>query len=374
MGVIEAWSPADATDRRLSRSRLAAFVRRTSSRAGAAECMIAPTQGVVRVNVSGTTGRAHVQGVKRCASPWACPRCAPTIRQRRAHELTALVERAQAEGHTCLLVTFTLPHRADEALTTVLGDLAGTWRRMWSGAWSQGFREAWSLLGQVRSVEVTYGDNGWHPHVHTVFFLDTPKAEVDAELIGLWLAVFQRWADSAEKVCGRRPSARNGIDVELVHDAQAVGEYVSDSGGWSIGAEVACQPAKIGKSGGAVTPFGLLGAAAMWGDAGARDRWLEYEDATKGRHAIQASRGLYERYEVTRTDDEDAAAPEAVEVVATVEVDVVVWVALVELHADDRYLLAVEEWAALGLGGAPPSARDVVLEVLDERRCRRGCP
>lgn len=367
MTAVEAWTPTDRTERRLSRSRLAAFVRRTSSRAGAAECMVTPTQGTVKVNVSGTTGRAHVSGVKRCASPWACPTCAPTIRQRRANELTALVERAQAEGHTAVLVTFTLPHKEGEPLAEVLGDLAGAWRRMWSGAWGQGFRERWGIIGSVRAVEVTWSPaNGWHPHLHSVMFMDARREQVDAELVPLWLDLHRRWQTSAEAACGRRPNAR-GVDVELVHDAQAVGEYVADSGGWSIGAEVACQPVKIGRSAGAVTPFGLLGAAAMWGDAHAARLWWEYEQSTKGRHAIQASPGLYARYEVDQADEHDAAAPEAEQVVATVEVDPMDWVLLVEYHLTDAYLMAVEEWAAEGSGGQPPTARGVFRSAMGSR-------
>ena len=369
MTVIEGWRPTDATERRVTRSRLHAFVRATSHRAGASECMLTPVADRVRIQIDGRTGRGHVSGVKRCRSPWACPVCAPTIRQRRARELTELVERAQAMGHACVLVTFTMPHQAGEALSDVLGHLSGAWRRMWSGRWAQLFKDDNQVIGSVRALEVTYGDNGWHPHFHAVLFMDADQANVDERLVELWIALHRRWCDSVEAVAGRRPSARNGVDVALVHDPEHVGDYVTDAGGWSIGAELTSGPVKITKSTTSVTPFALLGAAAVWGEVDARDLWLEYEAATAGRHAVQASPGLYGYYEITEATDQDAAAPEAEHVVASVEVEMMEWVALVELHAVDRYVMAVER--AVADGYPPPEARAVLLEVLGERRLAR---
>ncbi len=145
-------------------------------------------------------------------------------------------------------------------------------------------------------------------------------------------------------------------------------DYVTDTNGWSIGAEIALHPVKLACGGTSVTPFGLLGAAAMWGDAEAAARWWEYERVMTGKLPIQASPELAERYGVEQVDDDEAAAPEAVEVVAEVEVDPCDWLLLSEYHATDRFVMAVEEWAATGAVGRPPDARAHVLEVVTERR------
>ncbi len=87
-----------------------------------------------------------------------------------------------------------------------------------------------------------------------------------------------------------------------------------------------------------------------------------------GKHAIQASPELAERYGVEHVDDDQAAAPEAEQVVAEVEVDPIDWLLLAEYEITDRFVMAVEEWAANGPGGRPPDARAHVLEVLAERR------
>ena len=344
-----------------------AYVRATSHRAGASECMVSPVAGSVRVQVDGITGRAHVSGLKRCRSPWACPTCAPCIRQRRAAELTELCERARAMGHTALLVTYTLPHVVDESLDDVFGDLSAAWRKMWSGRWAADFKADLGIVGSVRAVEITRGPSGWHPHLHVLMFVDQAEPAVDAGLVAIWISLFRRWATSVEAVCGRRPSARNGLDVQIVTDPEAVGEYVADGTGWSVGAELTAGPVKITKSTASLTPFAILGAAAVWGCADAGRLWAEYERSTAGRHAIQASPGLYAFYEVTEATDEDAAAPEAHTVVASVEVDILDWVLMAELHVTDRFVMAVEDWAALG-AGPPPDGRAFLLEVLAERR------
>ena len=132
-------------------------------------------------------------------------------------------------------------------------------------------------------------------------------------------------------------------------------EYVTDAGGWSIGAEVATGPVKIGRSSGRWSPFALLAAACEWGDADAGRLWTEYEQATLGKRAIVASHGLYERYGINQaTEDEAAEGPEVQELLVEVELDPLHWFTLGAVDAQRAYVTAVEEWAADGARGDPP--------------------
>ena len=100
--------------------------------------------------------------------------------------------------------------------------------------------------------------------------------------------------------------------------------------------------------------------------------WWAYEYATAGRRAIVASRGLFERYGIGVVDEDDAAeGDEAENVIGEVTVEVGDWIVLVSVDATDRYIELVELWAVAGAHGPPPSARQLVLEVLDERQARR---
>ena len=185
MTLVEGWAPADSTERRLSRSRLHAFVRATSHRVGAKDCMCAPVEGTIKVAVSGTTKRGHVSGLNRCKSMWSCPVCAPSMRATRAKETTELVERAQVMGHTVVMPSYTMPHEAGEPLVTTLGYQQAAWKLMWSGRWAQAFRARFEVVGQVRAIEVTYGDHGWHPHRHQLLIMNLPAGEVDTALVEL---------------------------------------------------------------------------------------------------------------------------------------------------------------------------------------------
>ena len=354
-------------ERRDVRWRAARYVRATSRRQGARECMVAPVSGDrVRVRVDGD-GRSHVSGLKRCASPWGCPTCAPNVRRRRAEELARLVEAAQAAGGTALLVTATMAHGRHDPLDTLLDGLGAAWRTMWAGRWANQYREQWQIVGTVRAVEVTWGARtGWHPHLHAIVILD--RTLDDGELVDLWAPLIGRWQARVEQATGRRPDSLACLDVRRVDDARNISEYVTDGAGWSIGAELAAGPVKIGRSRGRWTPFALLAAGVTWGDADALALWRTYETATIGRRAIVASRGLA-RYQITTTDDRDAAeGPQAVDVLGEVTLDPMQWAALVALDAVPSYLTLVETWATTNPTSVPPDPVDHIRERVRDRR------
>lgn len=359
----EGFIPADPAERRWVKHRCARYVRATSSRRGGRSCMIEPRDGNgVRVRVDGE-GHSHISGLKRCASPWSCPVCSPVIRRRRADELTRLVEAVQARGGCALLVTPTMPHGPDDALRDLLTDLQAAWRAMWAGRWADDFREAWGIVGSARAIEVTWGArSGWHAHAHAIVMLD--ETITMAEVVEFWAPLLVRWQDTVEKITGRRPDSLACLDVRPVVDARNVSEYVVDAGGWTIGAELAAGPVKLGRASGRWSPFSLLAAAACWGDADAARLWHEYEDATAKRKAIVVGRGLLDEYGVDQADEEDAAeGDEAENVLGETTIDVMAWAALHAVDGVAAWLTAVEGWAVAGAVGPPPDPYDVARAV-----------
>ena len=350
------------------------WLRTYSVRAAASGCMVDPIAGTVKIRVDAETGRGHVSGVKRCASPWACPTCSFKIRNRRAEELTELVEAARADRGSALLLTVTLPHGPREALSDVLGDLQASWRAMWAGRWGKEFRAAWGIVGTVRSVEITWGaGSGWHPHIHAVMILGPastlfghrPDGLTDALVVEMWGALMFRWADTVKRTTDRTVNIARALDLRVVDDPRNVAEYVTDAGSWSVGAEVASGPVKLGKSSGRWSPFSLLAAAACWGDADAGRLWSEYEQATAGKRAIVASRGLYARYGIGQATEEEAAeGPEVESVLVEIELDPLHWYALGAVDAQRTYVTAVEVWAADGARGDPPHPVDTLKEAV----------
>lgn len=351
----------DPSTRLAARERAHAFVRATSPRSGARSCMVEPTAPTVSIALD-DDGHAHVGGLKRCASPWACPLCSPRIRQRRADEVTALVAAARGRGGGAVLVTATVPHGADDALVELLDGVQAAWSSLWSGKGSKALKERFGVLGQVRALEITYGvEAGWNPHLHAVLVLDRPPA--DDLVVALWGALFLRWQQQVQRHLGRRPNAY-GIRVDAVDDDRVVADYVTDANGWSIGAEVAAGPVKLGRSSGRWSPFALLMAAACWGDAQAAAVWHEYEVATRGRRAIVASKGLLEAFGVVEESDDDAAVVRVEDPVRVVEVDHAGWLVLVATGRAWIFLKLLERWAAAGYVDRQPEVVDAFVEPV----------
>lgn len=261
-------------------------------REGQRSCMYAISGGVT---IGATAaGAVHTKGVKRCASPWACPVCAPTIAERRAQEIDKEITDWWAGGGTCLMVTATLSHKHGDDLDGLLELLQAAWSRTWR--WeaphestrkgqegtitnAQRVRPKW-YGGQIRTVEVTHGVNGWHPHIHAVVFTVGDVAEAVAKL-GV------RWVDSVGKL-GGSCSLPVAWDVRAITTSADVAGYVTKvENGWSAGKEIA----KADQKRHGVTPWMLL-EQAVAGDLKAKALFKVYERATRGRRRIVASPGF----------------------------------------------------------------------------------
>lgn len=258
------------------------------------------------VGVHHGDGTAHWSGVERCASIWACPVCAAVVRAERAAEIQQAVERHQKAGGSLVFVTLTMKHSVSDELAVTLNAAIKAWQNLLQNSAWQKFRDRYGVVGYVRAVEITHGANGWHPHIHALFFVDKPLSEADAKH---WhAAMFDRWSRYVFKHGGGMPNALRGVDVRPADDdGTVVAQYLSkvqESEGkrQKIGQELARADMKSGRGRQGRMPFELLDSTTQ------RDAalWVEYVEATKGRRAITWSRGLRERLDLgeERTDEQ----------------------------------------------------------------------
>lgn len=147
-------------------------------------------QLVGRVSPDGM-GRLVLQGVSTCGSVHSCPQCAAAILTTRARELTEALEAHRRERTA--LVTLTLRHHAGIPLRVLRVLLARAWSEMWGGEWGNDLKRWLGLAGYVRGAEQTWGKNGWHPHLHCLFFFEgePPSGWVDA-LAARWETVVRQ--------------------------------------------------------------------------------------------------------------------------------------------------------------------------------------
>jgi hypothetical protein len=184
-------------------------------------------------------------------------------------------------------VTLTLPHGFGDRLGPLFSGVSESWSSVMVDKSVRKFRERFPF-GFVRSVEVTDGENGWHPHAHAVVLFDERLDR--AALIEFRDVVFRAWCSAVERRGWRSPSPRYGIEVRQCSAPEAadrLGEYLTKQVD-GLGQELTRLDSKRARSGN--SPFQLLCLAAS-GDAGACARWWEYEGATFGRRAMTWSRG-----------------------------------------------------------------------------------
>jgi hypothetical protein len=303
------------------------------------------TADYTRVHIK--DGSAYYVDVQTCGSIWACPVCSARIRQRRAGEIEAAVLAHLENGGSVGFLTMTFPHSADDDLRDMLGTLLGCWKKVQQRQGYRAAKERLGLLGFIRSTEITYGRwHGWHPHLHNLLFAEGEvTAEQWAELRDL---ISESWANVVTKAGRDRPGEEVGVTLAQVRTAE-IGGYlakVQDHYGneSSIGREMARSDVKKGRKR-SRTPFELA-EQAQYGVAPELPLWHTYEKATKGKRAIEWSRGLKARFDVEEVEDE-ALAQADVDGVAVTTVTKQQYRLVVQDGAESHLLDLAEE------GGGP---------------------
>jgi hypothetical protein len=273
------------------------------------KCGRVPVTDGGQVTIKDNGGVAHYAGLATCGSIWACPPCSAKIRNHRASEISTGAANWDRAGNSVYLLTLTMPHDFGMPLAKLIPVIADSFRAVISGrAWVK-LRDRVGVAGTIRSMEVTHGANGWHPHLHVLVFLDgDPDAEKLADL-----AVYVRrvWARQIT-ACGFRVPNAHGVDIQRCRSAAEAGLYISKTqDGRSTGNELARGDLKSGRNGGR-TPFEILDDFRWTGDLEDLALWHEYERATRGRQAIAWSKHLREKLQLVAEEltDEEAAAAE----------------------------------------------------------------
>lgn len=282
----------ETTKRRLSRWTLQAAARELMGSESVAFCLrrIVPVFHDVHVCFSGAAKRAHYKHLFICASVWMCPVCAAKISEYRRVELSQAIE--NNKNLVTVLVTFTLQHTRGDKLPLVLAAMLAAYKRLKTGRWWSEFQKRHCVVGSIRGLEVTFGENAWHPHLHVLAFLEKRCARsFETELKTRWSEVLLK-----EK---RGASYARGVTVQFADGA--VASYVSKLGAenvtvhkWTLSHELAKTPVKVSKSERGKTPMQLL-AEFVNGNKKSGYRWREYALAFKGKRQLVWSRGLRSR-------------------------------------------------------------------------------
>ena len=268
--------------------------------------------GEVAVNISPVHKAAHYSGLVTCGSVWACPVCASRIQERRRPEVQKAIDWAKERGYQVVMVTFTFPHKSWQTLEELLTRQADAFKRLRKGRPWDTMKADRGFKGLIRSLEVTHGANGWHPHTHELWFLKGSSEGLQSLLAGLWVKACVRAglvAVNDEKLT--EAFMAHGVDVKADVDC---GDYLAkqdDSRRWGFAEELSKATSKAGRAKG-VHPHHFLVRKA----SGDRAHFVEYVQAMKGRRQLFWSHGLKALVGVDEVSDEVLAdeSQEAAEV------------------------------------------------------------
>ncbi len=290
--------------------------------------------------------KSFYSGLVVCGSPWACPVCAAKIQNRRAIEIQAMFKWSyQTIKKQVVMVTFTYPHGISDDLSEMMKKHTKALEFFRSGNSYTLFKKRIGYEGFIRSLEITHGLNGWHPHTHELFIIDQ---QVDEEETKKYIC--NRWEKSCIKAGLLDASNKIQVIAFRKHSTDVIfnakdSDYLAKSNNdiytWGADREIASASTKKGRNSGR-TPFQILIAGES--DIKNKDLFLEYVLTMRGKAQLFWSQGLKGKVGILdKTDEEIAEEKEEV--------------------ADVLVVLQPHHWRAVVLNKARS-------EILDIAECR----
>ena len=285
----------------------------------------------VEVRYNPNREKAHYSNVQRCGSVWLCPICSAQISEGRRQELKLAISNHTKAGGEVYLVTLTNPHYISDDLQAQLDGQKQALKYFTGDRASREFMAKHGKVGHIRAMEVTYGQNGWHPHYHFLFFFERPilgGAIVLQDFMG------KHWQHCCVKSGLKKPSIEHGCDVR---DGSYAQEYVSK---WGLEDEMTKGHIKKGRVG-SHTPWDLLRLAEAGVEKAGR-LFTVFAKAFKGKAQLRWSKGLKSRLLVEEKTDEELATETEKDSISITELDIQIWKIILTYKARADYLQCVE--------------------------------
>lgn len=256
----------------------------------------------VELNLLKEANRAFYKGLQTCGSVWTCPICANKIQEIRRQEIAHAMAHFYSQAKQAVMITFTFPHTQNEALKDLLKSFKASLKLLRKGGtWSRKLK-AVGYAGLIRSLEITHGANGWHPHTHELWFVNENLNEEEFKEF-----ILNKWFDACNQaglIAENKQDdfLKHAIDIKFNCSTSYYLAKFDDKSNWGIDREMARASSKKGKKSGK-HPFALA-------DENKDDLFLEYTKAIKGTAQIYWSRGLKDLVGLNEISDEEAAEME----------------------------------------------------------------
>jgi hypothetical protein len=280
---------------RAERYALKSVVNRIFPKSKTSKCSrwIVPSQQV-KILKNDEFKKAHYKGLERCASVWLCPLCSAKISERRRVELVSAIASAQMMGLQVFMMTLTIPHGIGDDVKLIKHKMLNAWRKMTTSRAGKDMRKLLNVQGTIRALEVTHGQNGFHPHFHVLIFTSSTSTPQTFQS-----AFYPLWLDACIKSGLPAPSEARGLKVD---DGSKAAHYASK---WGLEDEMTKGHTKTSKGEKGMTPWDFLRDILLTDSKRSEGLFRVYADTFKGSRQLYWSNGLKSKLAVSDiTDDE----------------------------------------------------------------------
>lgn len=257
-----------------------------------------------------------LSNLQSCGSVWDCALCAAKITERRRNEIKIATEAHKELGGGISFVTRTVPHYKSDSLLSIRDRFrkADTIYRG-STAYKMVAKNKQCHGKSIKVFELTVSDaNGWHFHVHELYFHDVGAFEGQAVssnpfyvqfLQEFEQGLYKAWRHAALKAGFDEPSREHGLQVQ---NGDFAADYISKwgvepSGGWGVDSELTKAHIKTSKKG--FSPFDLIKLFEQTQNSELVPMIQEYSQAMFGEKQVRWANGLKKRFGIDDIDDND---------------------------------------------------------------------
>lgn len=261
---------------------------------------------------------AYYTGLMKCGMSWICPLCSARLSEQRRQQIREALDNSQ-QTYIPVMVTYTARHDARTPLKSLLERMIEAYASMRRSRLWKTYKEEYMVQGEVRTVEITHGQSGWHPHFHTLMFLSIEMlkiigdendyqlqqriyAPLEAHLTAVWIHELRRhglegMVGPALRVTGEHAT----LDDYLTKQGSSMPNLAQK---WGVAEELTKSNRKKSRDGN-YNVWDLLLLAFVCGEPYGR-LFREYYYATKGKSAMQWTPGMLAKLKVLQSTDENA--------------------------------------------------------------------
>jgi len=160
-----------------------------------------------------SNNRSKLSNIYHCGNVWGCPICSAKIIRTRQNEIQIInSEHIKQTNGSILLVTLTVRHNKSNSLKYLLDNILKAFKKLKQSRTIKDLKEKFGIKLSCRSLETTWGkSNGYHVHIHNLFYLD--KKLLDRDLDNFKSCLYNCWFRLCKNVGLGSISEEYGVNI-----------------------------------------------------------------------------------------------------------------------------------------------------------------